>query len=354
MFIVKNIIGLVLLFFIANSLCVNAAEPTRKYDVVSGIVFYDIEGSAQLTPETNLSISGTGKLRFKEWGDVLQKEDKAEVLTSGAIQHKQQVQSLVKIEHNKVITVDYANEQLLEGKGSLLTLNRVNETEGLVQEGEDMVAGFLCQVWKGENSKKCLYKGVVLKEESHVLGVSYVKVARSARFDINASEEACQLPNYPLQTIGLFKDNPKTKNTKKTENLCKIIQKPSLKEVTKEQKFSTLDIENETRQKFINHIGKEIFMAQKIFLPLELQVLKETRVCLYTAQNALSAERCYEVLKTMKESHGLDVKKDFLDWGETGKARLLDEIEDEIISFQSRMPCVNRAKNITDLSSCMK
>jgi len=354
MFLMKYFVGFVALFLMTVHSFANPVDSTPKYKVASGIVFYDIQGAAQLTPETNLSITGRGKLRFKAWGDILLEEINAEVLTSGALQHKQDVKSLVKVEHNKVITVDYDNEQLLEGKRSLLTLNPLNETEGLVEEGEEVVAGYVCRVWKSKNSKKCLYKGVVLKQESHILGVTYVKVATRARFDINASEEACQLPNYPLQSIGLFKDNPKTKNSKKTEDLCKIIQKSSLKNETKKQKFSTLDIENETRQKFINHIGKEIFTAQKEFLPQELEVLKEIRVCLYTAKNAVSAERCYDTLNAMKESHGVRLKKDFSDWDEKGKERLLDDIEDEIISFQSRMPCVNRAKNITDLSSCMK
>ncbi|NOR54827.1 MAG: hypothetical protein GQ531_01320 [Sulfurovum sp.] len=340
--------------FVFLSVGLNATEKTHKYEVASGIVFYDIQGEAALTPETNLSISGTAKLRFKEWGDILLQENNAEVLTTGAIQHKQQFKSLVNVQHNKVITVDYENEQLLEGKRSLLTLNAKNELEGLVEDGEEMVAGFLCTVWKSANSKKCLYKGVVLKQESTILGVSYVKVAKSARFDINASEEACHLPDYPLQDIGLFKDNPKTKNSKKRENLCKLLNKSSFEKEAKEQKFSTHNRENETRQRFINYIGKEIFMAQKEFLPQLLTVLKETRVCWYKAEDAVEAERCFESFKNMKASQGVELEKDFSDWTHKGKERVLDNIEDDIISFQSRMPCVNRAKNITDLSSCMK
>ena len=353
MLIMRKFAGLMLLCLL-EPVFVNAAQDTRKYDVESGIVFYNIQGAAKLTPETNLSIIGTGKLRFKNWGDTLLEEERADVLTTGAIQHKQQLKRLTKVEHNKVITVDYENEQLLEGKGSLLTLNRVKETEGLLEDGEEMVAGFLCKVWKGRNSKKCLYKGVVLKQESTIMGVLYVKVAKSARFDINTSEEACKLPDYPLQPIGLFKDNPKTKNAKKREDLCEILSKDSLEKETKKQKFSTLDIENETRQKFINHIGKDIFSTVKKCLPQELDILKETRVCLYKAEKAQRAKTCFESLNAMKETQGVLREENVSDWDEKGKERLLDAIEDEIISFQSRMPCVNRAKNITDLSACMK
>ena len=118
--------------------------------------------------------------------------------------------------------------------------------------------------------------------------------------------------------------------------------------------MSTLDIESETRQKFINHIGKEIFTSQKELLPQELNVLKEMRVCLYKATSSLEAKRCFKTLKILKESQGVEMEIDVSDWDDKGRVRILDDIEDDIISFQSRMPCVNRAKNITDLSSCMK
>lgn len=354
MFSMKKLMGLMLLGCISLTTLSLSEETIHKYDVISGIVFYDIQGAAKLTPETNLSINGTEKLRFKAWGDVMFKENHADIVTTGAIEHKQKHQSLVNIEHNKVITVDYENEQLIEGKGSLLTQNRINETEGLTQVGEARVAGFICQVWKGANTKKCIYKGVVLKHESNIMGVSYSKLAKSARFEIDDADEACQLPDYPLPTIGLFKDNPKTKNSKKTENLCKILNKPSLENETKKQKFSTLDKENETRQKFINHIGKEIFTTQKALFPEMLKVLKELRVCWYKAEDGSGAERCFETFKLMRAEQGVVREENFSDWGTSGRERLLDSIEDEIIDFQSRMPCIYRAKNITDLSACMK
>ena len=41
-------------------------------------------------------------------------------------------------------------------------------------------------------------------------------------------------------------------------------------------------------------------------------------------------------------------------WDEKRKNTLLDKIEEDLIDLQSRMTCINRAKNITDLSDCMK
>lgn len=353
MLILRRLLGFLLLCLLVSKF-LNATEDTQKYNVESGIIYYDIHGSAMLTAETNLSIVGTGKLRFKNWGETLLKEENAEVLTTGAITHKQQIKRLTKVEDNKVIIVDYDNEQLLEGKSPLLTLSKMKETEGLSEDGTQIVAGFPCEVWRGQGSMKCIYKGVVLKHETEVMGVSYVKVANTARFDINASEESCLLPDYPLQDIGLIKDDSKTKNAQKREDLCKILSKSSLNEKAEEQKFTTLDVEHETRQKFINYIGKEIFNHVKNHLPEELAVLKETRVCLYKAENTTRAQACFETLHALKETEGVLREDDVSEWEKKGKARVLDNIEDEIIDFQSRMPCVNRAQNITDLSTCMK
>ena len=324
---------------------------SHPFDVESGMVLYEISGGAQLTPETNLSIKGNAKLRFKEWGEVKLEEESGVVLTTGAIKHKQHVKRFEKQTKDTVITADFENEQLLERKkGS----NGHDETASLVKKGQEKIAGILCDVWEGSGVKKCIYKNIVLKLESHILDVSYVKVATKAVFDINTSDEECAVPDYPVQEFALLKDNIKTKNTYKAENFCKILKEADFDLNEDNRSYGTSKITDKERKKFINYIAKDIYERQKELLPNLLQSLRETRACLQTGEDPFSAHECIEYFSRLKAQLGTEQDDYIILWDEKRKNILLDKIEDELIDLQSRMPCVKRAQNITDLSACMK
>jgi hypothetical protein len=330
-----------------------ADDETHKYDVESGIIFYTITGGAQLTKETNLSIEGSLKLRFKEWGDVKLEEEHVMVLTTGAIKDKQEIQRLEKETNNKVITVDYKNEQLLERKKNNVVSNILKETEGLVQKGEDTISGYPCKIWRGEGIEKCIYKGIVLKQKTHLFGVTYLKLATQIVFNFNASKNNCTMPDYHIHKFGLIKDNIKTKNNAKIENFCKILKEES-HNFKEENNFTKVNLDDKERQKFINHIAKDIFKRQKEYLPKLLNVLKEERVCLQKSENFVEANQCLASLSEFKIQFN-NIENDYITlWDDKNKEKLLDKIEDKLIYMQSRISCVNRAKNITDLSACMK
>ena len=139
----------ILLLTYAGSLTLLSANViSHPFEVESGMVIYEISGGTQLTAETNLSISGNAKLRFKEWGDIRLKEEKGMVLTTGAIKHKQYVKKLEKHTKDTVITADYKNEQLLERKKST-GKNYLDETEGLIKKDQETVSGVVCDIWEG-------------------------------------------------------------------------------------------------------------------------------------------------------------------------------------------------------------
>jgi len=330
-----------------------ADDKIHKYDIESGIIFYTITGNAQLTKETNLSIEGSLKLRFKEWGDVKLEEEHVVVSTTGAIKHRQEIKRLEKETNNKIITVDYKNGQLLERKKNDIVSSTLHETEGLSQKGKDTISGYPCETWIGKSIEKCIYKGIVLKQESHILGVYYVKLATQIVFDINTSEKDCAMPEYPMHKFGLIKDNIKVKNKVKTDNFCKMFEEVSI-DFKEKNHFSKVNLADKERQKFINHIAKDIFKRQKERLPKLLNLLKEERICLQKAENALEANQCLESLSELKIQFD-KVEDDYIMlWDDKKKEALLDKIEDKLIYIQSRIACVNRAKNITDLSACMK
>lgn len=332
----------------------HAEVTTHPFEIETGMIIYDIKGGAQLTPETNLTIKGKGKLRFKEWGDVKLEEESGVVLTTGAIKHKQHVQRFEKHTKDTVITADFENEQLLERQKTSYDQNIHDETACLKKMGQEKVAGILCDVWEGTGVKKCIYKNIPLKIESQVMDVVYIKEAAKVFFDINTSDDKCKVPDYPVQEFALFKDDIKTKNAYKVKNFCEILRESNFDLSEQNTTSSETNVTDEERTKFINHIAEDIFERQKVILPELLQSLKETRACLQTVENPFEANQCIEDFSRMKEQLGTKESDYILLWDEKRKNTLLDKIEDEIIELQSRMPCIQRAHNITDLSSCLK
>ena len=302
------------------------AEPvTHPFEIESGMVIYEIYGGAQLTAETNLSIKGQGKLRFKEWGEIKLEEEGGMVLTTGAIKHKQYVKRLEKQTKDSVITADYKNEQLLERKKVKGKENNADETHGLVKTGKESVADILCDVWEGLGVKKCIYKGIVLKSESHVFDVSYVKVATEALFDINASKEECEVPDYPIQEFALFKDKVKTKNQYKVDNFCKVLKDTAYEMKDNNITYNANNIADEKRQKFINHISKDIYKRQKKLLPELLLSMKKMRECLQTGENPFEANQCIVQFSRMKEKLGTKEDDFIILWDDKRKSKLIDK-----------------------------
>ncbi len=330
----------------------HAEEELHYYDVPQGYIEYEIFGGAQLTNETNLNIHGTSTLRFKEWGNKRQEEDHGIVVTKGAINSVQEVKRLEKHIDGKVLSVDYENEQILEHPEGIWLASKKKETEGLLHRGQDVVAGILCTMWIGPSVKKCIYKGVVLKQESDVLGISYVKKATKVVFDTNMTDQKCVLPDFPKNTFGLFKDNVKTKKTSEPENVCKVFKDVMHEVDANNRSFEPKKhIDMKKRNRFINKIAEGIFKKEQKILPQLLFAMKKSRECLQLANDIFEKEHCITTYRREKDALGIE-KEDYVVYRD--KKNPIDAIEDAIIDIEPRMGCVKRAKNFIDLSSCMK
>ncbi len=354
MTIAKHLKIIVLLTCIGSLDFLWAEVKALPFEIERGMVIYDIRGGAQLTRETNLSVKGSAILRFKDWGEEKTEEVNGMVITKGAIQHQEPVKKFQKETKDTITTADFENEQLLERKKSSIKKDLQSiQTKHLEKKGTESVAGLICDVWVGEGVKKCIYKGIVLKLESHVYDVSYVKVATKVVFDINASED-CAVPDYPVQEFGLFRGNIKTKNISQSKDFCKVISDVIADVKEHNQSYVASDLEDPKRKEFINRITRDIFEKQQELLPQLLHAMKKTRVCLQSVENPLEANQCIENFSRMKSKLGINENDYIILWNEKRKNSFLDKIEEEIIELESRIACVKRAENINDLSACMK
>jgi len=338
----KNFIFFMFIF-LWLSLSIMTLAKENIFGISSGLIEYTINGKGILTKESNITIEGKASFYFDNWGILNIEKEEGIFLVSGAIKHKQEIKRLEKQTKEKIIVVDYKNKKLFERKNPMLFDYKKALTEGLEEEGEVLILGYVCKVWVGKGIKKYIHKGILLRKEVEIFGISYVKMVSEIVLDVNLSEEVFKLPTYPTQNIGLFRVNMKSQNAMRVEDFCTRIKDIRLLET------SVLE-----REKFINDIGEDTFNTQKETLPKLLLLLKETRFCLQAAKNPFIANSCIEELSRFTEKFGTHIDDYIIVWNAKRKEDLLEKIEEDIRFLESRMVCVNRAKHLIDLSTCMK
>ncbi len=344
-----------LFFVLGNAYLFASTSSEKKFDVETGMIRYDISGGGVLTEDVNVSIKGEGKLRFRDWGVEALIEEDYEELTSGRLHDIYKVKRCEKLEDKQRLDVDFKTEKIMErpmpkGNFKEYFLNDMRKT------GEETIAGHSCEVWEGNGVKKCLYKGIPLLIEYYILGVYYQKKAVEVRVDIEANPSKCTLPDFPVEKFALFKTNIKTKSVKLPRDLPSLIRRVR-KELNKSLKDNNLKIDDlNTQQKrvVLDKLGQNVFEKQKAYLPKLLESMKEARACLQQAEHMDNANACLTNIRALEREVQKDEDYDILSWDDKHRNKVLDYFDDSIFALQSNMKCIRGAKNISDLSRCMK
>jgi len=346
----------VLLFFmLGNTLLFSAALSGKKFDIETGEIEFQISGSGQLTDDINLTIEGSGQLRFRNWGAEALLEENYEERTSGVITDLKKVQLCEKFENKQRFDVDYKNEKILERpmpEGSF----QAYSLRGMVKKGQENIAGYTCDIWEGEGQRKCLYKGIPLLAEQYLLGVYYQKKAVKVSLNIEPTPSKFALPDFSVEKFALFKTNFKTKTIKSSKELSHVILSVS-KVLHKQLEMNHQNMDDLTaRQKrtALDELGKNIFKRQKEFLPKFLLTMKTTRTCLVQAEDLDRANACILELINLKKQVSRDHDNYIESWDKKGRNKVLDEFDETISFLESKMKCIRSAKTLNDLSLCMK
>jgi len=347
--------SIILFFGLGSVMLFSSQAAEKKFDIETGMILYSISGGGKITEDVNLTIKGKGKLRFKDWGVVALIEEDLEEIISGAIQNIDKVQRCKKLEDDRQLDVDFDNEKIQERKMPKGNFQK-NITKDLVKKGQEEIAGHVCDIWEGYGVRKCIYKGIPLLVENYLLGVYYQKKATYITFDIDSTESACNIPNYPIKKFALFKTNMKTKTEKMPQELSRILELVS-KDMNREMTNSKISEDTLTpaqKRIWLDKIGQNIFEKQKEFLPQFLLSMKKSRVCLQQADNWIQANICVEDVTQLKRELSKDKQNNIELWKGKEKTKVLDQLDENIFLLESKMKCVRGSQNITDLSNCMK
>ncbi len=105
--------------------------------------------------------------------------------------------------------------------------------------------------------------------------------------------------------------------------------------------------------------GQDMLSKQKAQLPKILKILKSNRTCLSKADTKSDANVCEK--KAEKLANKIGFEEDFeaeeeneqhFVWNKKEKNKILAEIDEEITHIEHSLPCIQKAKTMSDMMRC--
>jgi len=202
----------------------NSQNQLKRYNVKSGIIQYKITMNGKVMGST-ITGSGTESLYFKNWGSLELVEEQSEQITKVKFFGKEKTETtsthtIVKLDNGESYHANFETKQIFLRRDMAMDLNKefakgdVNKTgmemlESIGGEkiGNENFLGFDCEVWDINGAKQLMYKGAVLRLEMKTLGITTIKEATSAKFDVTVADSNFKLPDFPIQKEEGFMDN---------------------------------------------------------------------------------------------------------------------------------------------------
>jgi len=192
-------LAIILLFAIAVVSCSSQQEKAlKRYDTKSGIVEYATTISGKMMGSA-VSGEGSENLFFKDYGAIELREAESQQTTTTKIIGQKQTETesthtINKLDKGESYFVDFDKKQIYAGEMGESMLKSL----GGEKTGSEKFLGHTCEVWKFSGGKQLLYKGVMLKFEMTVLGITTITQATKADFGVSVPEKSFKLPDFPI------------------------------------------------------------------------------------------------------------------------------------------------------------
>lgn len=191
-------------------------QDLKRYDVKSGIITYNITTNGKVMGSV-ISGSGTENIYFKDWGAIELIEEKTTTTTVIKMfgQNKtetEKIHAIKKLDNGESYSVDFNKKEIYAGRDMAMDLTKTfhpNQDAGDVGKqmlesmggkmiGKESFLGHTCEIWNVMGAKQWIYKGVTLKMEMTVLGITTIKEATSAKFNVSVPDKYFKLPDFPI------------------------------------------------------------------------------------------------------------------------------------------------------------
>lgn len=362
-----RIVFMLLLIVASIEVQAQTASTFKGFGMESAFISYDINGSGELSADSQLEISGKSTLVFTEWGARKLYKEKYVESTTGAVKNTKMIRTLYREDHGIVYKADFEKEKIETSEDPVMKM-AITTGENLYKKAmEEMLAkgkkvgtstilGYHCDEWLYKGKKRCYYKGVPLKEESMVSGIQVLKTAVSIEFDQNISEDVFALPDFLYdEQKGFLLKKGKVAIVKTEPKSSKVVDENASDEIEEVIKSDDIKIDDAEIERSAD-LRKNIFQQQKALLPKLLSEMQEARVCLENANDKKDANLCLSKLVEIEEKMSGEKNKEseITVWTDIIKEKTMDELEEGILDMKRRIPCIRRSQNFDDLSSCMR
>lgn len=193
--------------FTLSLLISGLSAETKRYEVKSGIIEYTHSGGGNMMG-IETKIDGNAKMVFNAWGNVELHDETENSLVMGQTNHSRQT---TKIDNGKVYVVDYEKKIIVQYEPEMLVQSDYkdlaqNPKELMLAMGgkkisEETLQGYDCEVWEMMQVKVWLHKGIMLKSEAKVMGITHTTVATKIKLDVPVSDEDLKLPDFPIKPM---------------------------------------------------------------------------------------------------------------------------------------------------------
>ncbi len=197
----------------------------KRYEVKSGIIQYKSTISGKVMGSV-ITGSGTESVYFKDWGALELLEEKSTQTTKTNIFGQKSTQTtnthtMSKLDNGESYHVNFDKKQITLRRDMAMDMTKAfhpNEDAGDVGKNmlesiggkkirDEKFLGYNCEVWDVMGAKQWMYKGTVLKLEVTLMGITTIKEATSAKFNVSVSDKYFKLPDFPIQKEAGFRDN---------------------------------------------------------------------------------------------------------------------------------------------------
>jgi hypothetical protein len=371
-----KIIKISIIVLMGSSMLIAGANQMKLYDIKSGKIEYEIKGSGEVMGQKMQTIGKKSVIFDDNGGKNLTEENKIDKQTIMGQTKTTKTHTMTYMKESMVYHVDFKSKRIMRmgnmaaAMGALMggeknmkqTGEEIMKKMGGKKTGTDKILGYTCDVWELMGTKQCIYKGIPLKVETNIMGISNKEIATKAEFDISLSKDDFKLPDFPIYDESGEKLNidrarldemdakESAKSLQNAEDGMKAMGaamgalKDSGFDMNNPNAKMTKEQEQAMQKAMMNAMGggKAILAKAKQEILEDVKMIPFARECFNNANSIKEANMCEQKIDSEDpENH--------TEWDDEIKADLLKELN----TFENIIPCVKKAETFKALKMCM-
>jgi hypothetical protein len=313
----------------------------KVYDVKSGIIEYKTTSKMNMGGLGSNEMVAKKRMIFDNYGLLESSEENS--VTKQNIMGNTKIDKKHKLEIKKddfLYSVDFKRKKITKVPNPIKTLKSMQDgksfeeyTDALLSNtggkkiGVDKVLGYKCDVWQlGNGVKECLYKGIVLKMSTNIMGNITNTVATKIDFDAKIDSKAFELPKFKIVELYSAGGSGAGMDAAQMQKM-----QEAMKELANMKQTSIGSSFKKEKQKLLNFA----------------KYAKEVKPCYKAANSLKDIKKCD---KSILPPDILSQTEYPNSWSSSVKKELISELDLMI----NAKPCISKAKSMRDLDRCMR